>query len=147
MSRNQSINRIAPHLSTSFSSVKEVNNTDVPPFSPYFVQKADQDQEEADQKAKQSAKAAAKEIATEDGRPEIFTLVDNPDFSDIFALATGKDDSKLMLIVKKMRKERDVTSMIPISKAQKENQQNADLYLNTNTQLKYPKGEAFTGRM
>jgi hypothetical protein len=147
MSLNQSINKIAPYVVTR--SPGSSGETGALSFSPSFVQAKDQSYQhgEEDGASKNQQKEDKSAEPQEPSFPEMFKVVDSPDFSELFLLASGKNDSQLMLVIKKMRKQRGVTDLIPVSdvkKKQKTNQQERNIYMETRI---ISKGEQFTGEI
>lgn len=115
MSRNLSLKKIAPYLRSY--SVRRSDQTIPSSFDKHFVHKKKKtsDQEDSDSREDQE-KNFAHSKETEDGNlPEIFKLIENPDFYELFELSNGKKENIIMLIVKKIRQERGVSSRLPIS--------------------------------
>lgn len=144
MSLNQSINRIAPYVVTPSPT-----ETGAPPFSPSFVKAKDQSyQHKEDDGTSMNQKGEGENVESKvESFSEIFKVVDSPDFTGLFLLATGKDDSQLMLVIKKVREQRGVTDLIPVSDAKKEQKANYQEYLETNRHFLESKREQFTGKL
>lgn len=146
MSRNQSINKIAPHINSSLSAVQGVNKTSVPPFSPYAAQARDNESNQERQDTSPQVETAEKS-GSEKKQPEIFTLIANPDFSELFVLVPGKGDSTLLFTIKKMRRRRGVTSLIPLSDNHQESRLLTEKYHNMEQRIITSKGQTFAGSM
>ncbi len=146
MSLNQSINKIAPYVASP--SVERTGDTAAVPFSQSYVQAKDESYQhnEKSRPSKYQNSGEGKE-EVQNSFPEMFKIVDSPDFSGLFLLSAGKDDSHLMMVIKKVRKRRGVTDLIPVSDAKKMNQQEHNKYLETGRYFSSSKGAQFTGEI
>lgn len=146
MSRNLSINKIAPYLTSSF--VQGVDKPDAASsFSPYMVHAKDQNSKNKGDGQGREKKTNSENREDQDREysyPEIFTLTALPVFSELFALSQGEEDFKLMFIVKKLRAERGVSD---ISEVKSSTQKGIHTYLNGSYCFSASKGECFTGKM
>ena len=150
MSRDLSINKIAPHI-TSASVPGVYPAQEVPSFSPYISRSHEQHsggQEDRDEAGRQQpGPAFPADTAGDDIKPEIFKLIAIPDFSGFLALAKGKESADLMYIIKSIRSKRGVTESMPISSTHIPDSKDFRMYLNTSAHFAAPKGEQFTGKM
>lgn len=146
MSLYQSINKIAPYVTNPYAG--SPGEAAAVPFSQSYVRAKDESYQEAEKNEHpnhQQNDTGKKE--KEYSFPEIFKVVDSPDFSGLFLLATGTDDSHLMMVIKKVRKQRGITDLIPVSDAKKMNQQECNKYLETGRYFSRSKGAQFTSEI
>jgi hypothetical protein len=138
MSRNQSINKLAPHISTSLPGTEEKQTSHIPPFSPYYKQATDKQASANQQHTSNDEKL--------ENRPEIFTLVENPKLQDLFVLSNGDADAKLMLILKTIRTKRGINAMIPFSDSEQVSKC-APAYKQTSRYFESVQSTSFVGKM
>lgn len=115
MSRNLSLKKIVPHLRSY--SVKKSDQSVSSTFAQEFTNKEEISSEEKDSDTQEDHRENSAESAktNQDGNlPEIFQLIENPDFRELFDLSVGKKERFIRLILQKYRKERGVSEEFPI---------------------------------
>lgn len=115
MSRDLSLKKIVPHLRSY--SVTKSGHAIPSAFTREFVNKKEitSEQEDSDSYQDNEEQTSESKKTNEDNRPEIFKLIENPDFRELFQLSTGEKENFIRLIVQKFRKERGVSESLPIS--------------------------------
>ena len=147
MSRDLSLNKIAPHLtSPSIQGMDKANP--VQEFSPYVVDAEEKFSEKDEQEKRESKSHTGKEKSAFAKRyPEIFKLIEIPDFAELFQLAVGKEDARLLVIIKNIREKRGVTALLPVSDKKETGVKETHTYQHTAKWFTTEKGHQFCGKM
>lgn len=115
MSRDLSLKKIVPYL-RSYTVTK--SDQAIPSaFTRDFAnkKKISSEQEDADSRQDTEEQSPESQKTDESNTPEIFKLIENPDFCELFQLSTGEKEKFTRFIVQKFRKERGVSESLPIS--------------------------------
>lgn len=149
MSRDQSINRIAPHVYEPYLAGSS-RAARVAPFSPYRQQKVHEraagdhpKREQADAPSPQDSSAPG--AATDE--PEIFTLIAGPDFGELFALWAHHPDPESFFTVKELRRDRGITGLVPVAEGLKHSPRQVQTYQSAQTYFKACDEDHFDGVM
>ncbi len=115
MSRNLSLKKVVPYLRSY--SVTKSDQTIPSSFAKHFVHKKTTDSEQDDSEAQQNDDGNFTDTkSSEDrNRPEIFKLIENPDFRELLELSSGKKERMIKRLILKLRKERGISDHLPIS--------------------------------
>lgn len=115
MSQNLSLKKIVPYLRSY--SVTKSDQTLPSSFDKHFVHKKEAGSEQEDSDSQEGNDGTFTETKTAEDRhlPEIFRLIENPDFRELFELSGGKKESIIKLLVLKLRQERGISDRLPIS--------------------------------
>jgi hypothetical protein len=144
MSLYQTINKIAPHVLAP--NIKEGSQSKAAPFSAY-ASRIKNNKKQGNRKPNSKPDSSNEADNASANLPEIFDLVASPDFSELFWLTSGKKGKQIMMSIKKVRKQRGVSKMIPVSDAKKDLYNECKSYLNTALHFTIPKGKKFTGTL
>lgn len=115
MSRNLSLKKVVPYLKSY--SVTKSDQTIPSSFDKHFVHKEKPTSEQGGSGFQEDCEENFTESkkTENDTLPEVFQLIENPDFRELFELSNGKKESIIRLLVRKLRDERGVSEYLPIS--------------------------------
>lgn len=129
MSRDLSLNKIAPHhRAFSVAETDNANQISRFPFPSVKDREHSSGEENSGSQENENNNSADCNRTAEERYPEMFLLTENPDFLDLFHLGGEKKEAVLMLIVRKLRKQRGITDLLPVSNAELMNSEKTQFY-------------------